>query len=312
VVVPGIELSVLADRGTFHLLGYFGEPAPPALMARMDEIASSRERRNAQILARLAALGVPVAEADVRARATGRVGRPHIAAALVAAGYCADIGEAFDRYLGADAPAYVAAGAFGPEESVRLVKAAGGATSIAHPGSLLLDPVQLGDLVASLVPAGLDAIEAYRGDTPVDEQEAYAALAAQHGLLATGGSDYHGPAMEERGRVLGSCGEPDRLSQPPASFTVWPWARRRSATFSRWSPWISTASPLTAPPDPHSFFRSLATAFKSPGPSPRTTVTTLPPRPPFSRKMRTMPSPAGAAGRRRRSPVRRRSPPSVE
>jgi predicted metal-dependent phosphoesterase TrpH len=216
VVVTGIELSVQVDRGTFHLLGYFGEPAPPALMARMEEIAGSRERRNAQILARLAALGVPVDEADVRARATGRVGRPHIAAALVAAGYCADIGEAFDRYLGADAPAYVAAGAFGPEESVRLVKSAGGATSIAHPGSLLLDPVQLRDLVASLVPAGLDAIEAYRGDTPVSEQEAYAALAGEHGLLATGGSDYHGPAMEERGRVLGSCGEP---GPDPAALT---------------------------------------------------------------------------------------------
>lgn len=207
-VVPGIELSVRVDRGTFHLLGYFGEPAPPVLMARMDEIAGSRERRNAQILARLAALGVPVSEADVRARATGRVGRPHIAAALVAAGYCADIGEAFDRYLGAEAPAYVAAGAIGPEESVRLVKAAGGAAAIAHPGTLLLDATELAKLVASLVPYGLDAIEAYRGDTPVDEQAAYAALAAQHGLLATGGSDYHGPALEEFGRVLGSCGEP--------------------------------------------------------------------------------------------------------
>lgn len=215
-VVPGIELSVRVDRGTFHLLGYFAEPAPPALMARMDEIAGSRERRNAQILARLAALGVPVDEADVRARATGRVGRPHIARAMVAAGYVADIGEAFDRYLGTEAPAYVAAGALGPEESVRLVKAAGGAASIAHPGTLLLDPAQLRDLVAALVPHGLDAIEAYRGDTPVEESAAYAALAAAHGLLATGGSDYHGPALEEFGRVLGSCGDP---GPDPAALT---------------------------------------------------------------------------------------------
>lgn len=208
VVVPGIELSVRSHRGTFHLLGYFGEPAPPALLARMDEIAGSRERRNADILARLAVLGVPVEAAEVRARATGRVGRPHIAAAMVAARYCEDIGDAFDRYLGAEAPAYVAAGAIGPADAVRLLKAAGGATSIAHPGTLLLDADELRDLVASLVPAGLDAIEAYRGDTPVDEQEAYAALAANLGLLATGGSDYHGPALEVRGRVLGSCGQP--------------------------------------------------------------------------------------------------------
>ena len=214
-MVPGIELSVRVDRGTFHLLGYFAEPAPPALMARMDEIASSRERRNEEILARLAELGVAVDPADVRSRATGRVGRPHIAAALVAAGYCADTGDAFDRFLGSEAPAYVAAGAIEPEEAVRLVKAAGGAASLAHPGTLLLDAAELRDLVASLVPAGLDAIEAYRGDTPVDEQAAYAALAAQQGILATGGSDYHGPALEEFGRVLGSCGEPG--PDPPRS-----------------------------------------------------------------------------------------------
>jgi predicted metal-dependent phosphoesterase TrpH len=215
-VVPGIELSVRVDRGTFHLLGYFAEPAPPVLMARMDEIARSREHRNAAIYTRLADLGVPVDEAVVRARATGRIGRPHIAAAMVDAGHCADTGEAFDRFLGAAAPAYVAAGAIDPQEAVRLVKAAGGAASLAHPGSLLLDADELRALVASLVPAGLDAIEAYRGDTPLDEQEGYAALAARHGLLATGGSDYHGPALEEYGRVLGSCGEP---GPDPAALT---------------------------------------------------------------------------------------------
>ena len=91
---------------------------------------------------------------------------------------------------------------------MRLVKAAGGATSLAHPGTLLLDAAELDALVAELVPAGLDAIEVHRGDTPADEQVGYAALAARHGLLATGGSDYHGPALEEYGRVLGSCGDP--------------------------------------------------------------------------------------------------------
>jgi predicted metal-dependent phosphoesterase TrpH len=196
------------DRGTFHLLGYFAEPAPPALMARMDEIATSRETRNAQIYERLAALGVPVDEADVRARATGRVGRPHIARAMVAAGHCVDTMDAFDRFLGSEAPAYVAAGAIEPVEAVRLVKSAGGAASLAHPGTLRLDAVELAALLSSLVPAGLDAIEVYRGDTPAEEEQGYAELAARLGLLATGGSDYHGPAFEEYGRVLGSSGDP--------------------------------------------------------------------------------------------------------
>ena len=67
-------------------------------------------------------------------------------------------------------------------------------------------------LVGELAVAGLDAVEAYRGDTPVDEQEAYAALAARHGVLATGGSDYHGPALEERGpraRLVRRARRPD-------------------------------------------------------------------------------------------------------
>jgi predicted metal-dependent phosphoesterase TrpH len=207
-VVPGIELSVRVPRGTFHLLGYFAEPAPPVLVARMDDIARTREERNATIMQRLAALGVGVDPDLVRAAATGRVGRPHIAAALVAAGHCEDYLEAFDRYLGDGGAAYVPAGALDPVEAVELVKAAGGAASLAHPGTLLLDADGLDALVAELAAAGLDAVEAYRGDTPADEQAAYAALAGRHGLLATGGSDYHGPALEERGRVLGSCGEP--------------------------------------------------------------------------------------------------------
>jgi len=207
-VVPGIELTVRVPRGTFHLLGYFAEPAPPALVARMGDIARTREERNAAIIGRLAGLGAPVDPDLVRAAATGRVGRPHIAAALVAAGHCSDYLDAFARYLGDGAAAYVPAGAVDPVEAVQLVKAAGGAAALAHPGTLLLTADELDALVAELAAAGLDAVEAYRGDTPVDEQAAYAALAARHGVLATGGSDYHGPALEERGRVLGSCGEP--------------------------------------------------------------------------------------------------------
>jgi predicted metal-dependent phosphoesterase TrpH len=102
----------------------------------------------------------------------------------------------------------VPAGAIDPVEAVQLVKAAGGAAALAHPATLLLESGDLDALVAELAAAGLDAVEAHRGDTPAEEQAAYAELAERHGLLATGGSDYHGPALEERGRVLGSCGEP--------------------------------------------------------------------------------------------------------
>ena len=217
-VVPGIELSVRVDRGTFHLLGLLRR----AGTARADG-PDGRDRRCARAPQRgdLRASRRPRRarrrSADVRARATGRVGRPHIAAAMVAAGYCADTVDAFDRYLGAEAPAYVAAGAIDPEESVRLVKAAGGAASLAHPGTLLLDAAELRapgrdrwcrPASTRSRPTAATRRSTSRRRTPRSRP--------QHGLLATGGSDYHGPALEDRGRVLGSCGEP---GPDPAALT---------------------------------------------------------------------------------------------
>jgi predicted metal-dependent phosphoesterase TrpH len=207
-VVPGIELSVLVDHGTFHLLGHFGEPCPPALAERMEEIATGRDRRNHRIVERLVTLGAPITWEDVAARASGRVGRPHIADALVAAGHAVDRADAFERLIGDRAPAYLPAGVLAPHEAIRLVKAAGGATTLAHPGTLGLDRDALDALLAELAAAGLDAVEAHRGDMTAEEQAELAALATRHGLLATGGSDYHGPEAEQWGRFLGGTGEP--------------------------------------------------------------------------------------------------------
>ena len=125
-------------------------------------------------------------------------------------------------------------------------------------------------------------------------------------------------------RLLGEIGTDMSRWRPPGSWplllslshrqlTVWPRARRRSAMRSRWSPWISTAPSLMAPPAPQSRLSSAVRASTSRTGSPRITVTTLPFRPPRSRKMRTTPSfgacgpvgageRAGAGGRMRPSP----------
>ncbi len=205
-LVPGIELSVRTDRGTFHLLGHFATSAPAPLVARMDEIATARERRNAMILARLAVLGAPLDPEAVAAYASGRIGRPHIAAALVEAGHASDVTDAFDRLIGDGQPAHVPAGALDPIEAVRLVKTCGGAATLAHPATLLLEPDVLDRLVAELAAVGLDAVEVVRIGLRATELELFASIAARHRLLATGGSDYHGPAGEEFGICLGQCG----------------------------------------------------------------------------------------------------------
>jgi predicted metal-dependent phosphoesterase TrpH len=208
-VVPGIELSVRWQNGTFHLLGHFAEPAPPVIAERLEELGRARDARNTALLGRLRELGIVLDPADVAARAgRARPSRSHIADALVAAGHAANRGDAFARLIGSGAPCYVPLGILAPAEAVRLVKRAGGAATLAHPATLRLGDDALGSLLEELAVAGLDAVEAHRGDAGLELQGRLAALAARHGLLATGGSDYHGPELEAEGRRLGDTGVP--------------------------------------------------------------------------------------------------------
>jgi predicted metal-dependent phosphoesterase TrpH len=207
-VLTGVELSVRVPRGQLHLLGWFAAAQPEPIRTRLAEVAAARRTRNAEILARLAALGVPVDADRLLRHPDGVVGRGHIADALVAAGHVADREEAFTRLIGEDGPAYVPLGPLLPGEAVRLVRESGGVACLAHPFTLQLAHDALEAFVAELAAAGLDALEAHRGDSPPEEQEALAALATRHGLLACGGSDYHGPGLEGRGRRLGETGDP--------------------------------------------------------------------------------------------------------
>jgi 3',5'-nucleoside bisphosphate phosphatase len=210
-VVPGVELSAGGPAGALHILGYFDEPAPRPLAQRLGELVEARRARAAAIVARLAGLGVAVPLERVAARARVAIGRPHIAAAIVEAGAAVDVRDAFERYLADDAPAYVPAVALGDEEAVRLVAASGGVPVLAHPGTVRVGPAALEALVGRLAAVGLRGIEVYRPEHGPSERTQYAALAARHRLLATGGSDFHGPAGPP---VPGDTGAPPL---PPGS-----------------------------------------------------------------------------------------------
>ncbi len=205
-LIPGMEMSVRFLGGTFHLLGYFASTTPHPLLDRIDEIGDQRDWRNRQIIDRLDDLGVPLDWTSVRARAKGRLGRPHIADAIVEAGFASDRSDAFSRYIGADAPAYVQAGLFEPADAVGLYAASGAAISLAHPSKLHLDADALDELVEQLVDIGLDGIEVHRGDHTQQERDRYGALARRHGLYETGGSDFHDPERQAGGRRLGNTG----------------------------------------------------------------------------------------------------------
>jgi len=191
-LVAGSELSVRPPSGSMHLLAYLPSADAEPLATRMREIGEYRAGRNRRIVARLNELGYAVEWDDVARRARGRVGRPHIAAALVDAGHAESVQDAFDRLLGDDRPAYVDAGSLGPEAAVELVAESGGAPVLAHPYTLRLDDVALERFVDRLARCGLRGVECYRPDHDDAQRSFTGRLCARLGLVPTGGSDWHG------------------------------------------------------------------------------------------------------------------------
>lgn len=204
-LVPGIEISAVADGRDVHVLGYFIDPSSSRLRTFLERQRSDRIRRMEEMTQRLAALGCPIsADAMLATAASGRsVGRPQIAAALVDAGYVRTRDEAFERFLEHGGPAYVPRRGAPPEEVVAIVHAAGGLASLAHPGVTKRD-----DRIDALAAAGLDALEARHSDHDVATEQRYRDLARDRGLLVTGGSDFHGEGGHRAPR-LGVVSIPD-------------------------------------------------------------------------------------------------------
>ncbi len=193
-VVPGIELTVRVPHGSMHLLGYFAEPAPAPLTERLSELSRLREVRIRAIVARLGELGMPLAWQDVRARAAGQLGRPHVADAMIAAGYVASREEAFAAWLADGRPAHVPSMGLAPEEAVRLVRDSCGAPVLAHPASLALPARHLHSFCQRLAHHGLAGIEVHRPEHTPDQRDVYADVARRLRLVPSGGSDFHRPA----------------------------------------------------------------------------------------------------------------------
>ncbi|MEN8234801.1 MAG: PHP domain-containing protein [Actinomycetota bacterium] len=192
-LVPGVELSVDHGGVKIHMLAYFIEPEPGPLQDRLEALRSGRSVRNYEIVRRLNSLGYEISIDDVTAQAKGdAVGRPHIADALTANGAVVDRAEAFRELLGDGRPAYVERDRLTATQAIELTAASGGVTSIAHPLTINPEDSTLRSLFTGLRDVGLGGIEAYYSEHPPHIRTQLAEIATDLGLVATGGSDYHG------------------------------------------------------------------------------------------------------------------------
>jgi predicted metal-dependent phosphoesterase TrpH len=221
-LVPGCEISCRkppptpgrpAIGGSVHVLVYFVEPGEGPLQDELVALRRDRADRNLRLRARLAELGVPVDYDAMVAEAGGEagLGRPHFARALVRSGAAADIDDAFNTYLADGRAAYVPKSRLSPTDVARLATAAGGVAVLAHPLTLGLDPSALERLVTELAEAGLGGVEAVYGRYTTDERRALKRMARRCGLVATGGSDYHGSFKPDLqvGTGMGDLDVPD-------------------------------------------------------------------------------------------------------
>ncbi|MDH7489575.1 MAG: PHP domain-containing protein [Anaerolineae bacterium] len=206
-VIPAVEISCELAEGEVHLLGYFVDCGDDSSLAQMlGRFRASRAERAHAMLDKLARLGMPLTWGEVEAFAGGEsVGRPHVAQALVARGYVQSVAEAFDRYLSRNGPAYVPRFKLAPEQAIALIHDSGGVAVLAHPLDVL-------DTVGWLTAEGLDGLEAYYSLYTPDVSAQIAAIAQRHGLIVTGGSDFHGPRVSP-GIDIGSVDVPEEVVQ---------------------------------------------------------------------------------------------------
>jgi len=187
--IPGVEISTEVPEGEVHILGYFIDFANQEFGQALEGFRNSRQGRAQGMIAKLGKLGIDIDWARVQAIAgDGSIGRPHIARAMLEKGYITRFEEAFEKYIGHGGPAYVERDKMTPAEAVALVLRARGLPVLAHPFTVT-EPEKL---VKKLVTTGLVGLEAYYKDASRENVKTMLRLAAQYGLIATGGSDFHG------------------------------------------------------------------------------------------------------------------------
>ncbi len=195
-VIPGIEFGCVYKNEEVHILGLYINYKDPTLIDKTKILKDERKERGLRMIKLINELGMKITIEDVMEFSRDNyIGRPHIARALLKAGYVENLQEAFNRYLARDKPAYSERFAYSIEEVIALIKNLGGISSLAHPG--LLNNTNIIDYCISV---GIDAIESSHSKHSKSQTKTFKKIANKNNLLITGGSDCHGD--ESSGQLL--------------------------------------------------------------------------------------------------------------
>lgn len=198
-VIPGVEISADLDEMEIHILGYFIDIQNKNLSDFLLHSQQQRLVRNEKMVQRLNSLGSNITFRDIQRRAGegASVGRPHIAIELNNEGFVSSYYDAFIRYIGDGKPAYIKKPNPTAEEVIKIISDSGGLSFIAHPGKLIRD-----EKLLKLIDYGLDGIEVIHPSHGREDIEYFTSMAAEHFMLTSGGSDFHG-GIKNDGKNLG-------------------------------------------------------------------------------------------------------------
>jgi predicted metal-dependent phosphoesterase TrpH len=209
-LIDGVEVTAVEKGRDVHVLGYFVDPFDETLGAFLARQREQRTARVKEIGARLERIGAPIDIPRLLASREAReaIGRPAVAAALVAAGHATSQADAFDRFLGEGGAAWVPREGPTVARVIDVLHQAGAIVSLAHPALNRCD-----GRIAEWAAAGLDAIEAIHSEHSPDDVARYRSMAAAFDLVVTGGSDYHGHDQGSRAHLGSVTLPPDDLER---------------------------------------------------------------------------------------------------
>ncbi|MGK0721140.1 PHP domain-containing protein [Leucobacter sp. W1478] len=207
--LPGMEITTLHEGRSTHLLAYGLDPSHEDLNIALARVRESRVGRAREMVRRLG-VDYDIVWETVNAEGSARtVGRPHIADALVTAGYFADRTAAFADVLRPGSPYYLPTYAIDTVEAIRMVRDAGGVAVLAHPAAGRHRRAVDLSALATLADAGLWGIELDHPENRSEWIPVLAEFADAHGLQVTGASDYHG------------AGKANLLGEHTSSAAIW-------------------------------------------------------------------------------------------